>query len=416
MSELFHEEKEASNRALYIVSLNHFVNDSSTFLVASLFPAMELAFSFSIFKIGLLVAIGYVINMVFQPLTGKLTQWYKPSTLLSAGISLIAVSMLVFAYSRTFPFILLAVVIIRFGSSFFHPIGAFVVSRNYSGARLDSAMGIESSFGNLGIVLAFLTSAPLYLVLGWSGPFLIYAILEVFTVVVTVVALRGRTDASNPAGKRNGTGFFKPRRTFDVSETPRNASRKYLLGIPLFFVATSFVSGGSNAIFGNYGNLMLYHSGFRFSESNDLMALWVASAFVGAMLSGWLARRITRLNLLAISYMVAGVGSLMLALSALSLSVALLSLIATGFTLSITYPATYSELSVFAGNGVMNQGSAFGLLYSSQIAGASVLGFLGGYLANNFGLKLSFAIAAVLLFASIGVVFLWKRQTANIET
>lgn len=411
MRKLFQSEGSVSNRALYVVSLNHFVNDSSTFLVASLFPAMELVFRFSILQIGVLVAIGYAINMVFQPLTGKLTQKYPPGLLLPAGILLIAASMFLFTLSGSYAEMILSVVILRLGSSFFHPIGALVVSRNYSGPRLDSAMGFESAFGNLGIVLAFMSSVPMYLALGWAGPFIIYAVLEAATIIITLLAFLARTEGFRKSGVDKGTGVHE---TADSAGNPKSGGdARYLLGIPLFFVVSSFISGGSNAIFGNFGNLLLYHSGFELGTSNDLMAIWVGSAFFGAIVSGWLARKLTRLRLLSIAYVISAAGSLAFALSSHILLIASLSLLVTGFTLSITYPAVYSELSVFVRGNPVKEGSSFGLLFSSQISGAAVLGFLSGYLATDFGLKSSFLIAAVLLILSVGAVYLWQRQTVD---
>lgn len=412
MAELSIAGSKISNMPLYVVSLNHFINDGSTFLVASLFPAMEIAFGFSILRIGLLVAVGYIINMVFQPLAGRLTQRYDAFLLLPAGISLIAASMFIFALSHTFLPMLISVVVLRFGSSFFHPVGAYVVSRCYSDERLDGAMGFESSFGNLGIVIAFISSAPLYLHFGWTGPFVIYAAFEIFTVLVTVASFR--SNAIRQCGITMGQAVDEENETVRFSGKPGTvASERYTLGIPLFFIITSFIAGGSNAIFGNYGNLLLYHSGIGFGVSNDLMAMWFGSAFIGALVSGRLAARLTRMNALTLSYLIAGIGSVFLSVYSHNLAIASLSLLITGFTLSITYPATYSELSVFARNKLRNQGSSFGILYSSQIAGATFFGFLAGYVSSDFGLNISFNISAVILLLSVVAVLLRKAKISR---
>lgn len=403
---------ESPKKPLYVVSMNHFINDGSTFLVASLFPAMEIAFGFSILKIGILVAVGYIINMIFQPLAGRLTQKYDPFRLLPAGISLIAVSMFIFAISQTFSIMLLSVVILRLGSSFFHPVGAFVVSQNYSGDNLDNAMGFESSFGNLGIVVAFLTSAPLYLSFGWAGPFIVYATLEIFTILVTIISFSGNFKI------RHGSVEVQYDNTnHEVKNTDSSASvsgKRYVLGIPMFFILTGFLAGGGNAIFANYGNLLLYHSGTGYGISNDLMALWFGSAFIGAIVSGKIVAKLKRLNTLALSYLVAAIGSALFSIYSHSFVIASLSLLASGFALSITYPALYSELSVFAQRRLRSQGSSFGIIYSSQIAGAAFLGFLGGYLSSSFGLSFSFLVSAGLLMISAVAVVLWNNKFSKL--
>lgn len=77
---------------------------------------MEIAFGFSILQIGLLVAGGYVINMVFQPLVRRLTQRCDPGMLMVAGISLIAGSIFIFLVSGSFASMLISILVPRLGS------------------------------------------------------------------------------------------------------------------------------------------------------------------------------------------------------------------------------------------------------------------------------------------------------------
>jgi FSR family fosmidomycin resistance protein-like MFS transporter len=393
-----------SNRILYLVSLNHFINDGSTYLISSLFPVITVAFGFSAYEIGILVAVGYLVNLIFQPLTGRYSEKYEARKLLALGISLIAVSMLLFTISSTFPLMLVSVLILRFGSSFFHPVGVSAVSRAYHGAKLDSSMGFQSAFGNLGIVLAFVFSAPVYLALGWRGPFLIYVSLEVATVLITII---GMTTKLSLNSEETATSIETK---VVQSQDNKSGKRKLGFGLPFFFIIAPFISGGCNSIFGNFGNLLLFRSGLGLTNSNLLMALWVISAFFGAILSGRLARGITRIKLLYLSYMLAGLSTLAFVLSDGTISFAASALLISGFMLSITYPATYSELSAYLGEKSTKKGAAFGILFSSQIAGSSVLGFIGGYLASTFGLGLLFEIAAALLVFSPSFVYLWTKK------
>jgi MFS transporter, FSR family, fosmidomycin resistance protein len=395
-----------SNRILYVVSLNHFINDGSTYLISSLFPVITVAFGFSEYQIGILVAVGYLVNLIFQPLTGRYSEKYEARKLLALGISLIAASMLLFIVSSTFALMLISVLILRFGSSFFHPVGVSAVSRTYHGSRLDSSMGFQSAFGNLGIVLAFIFSAPVYLALGWKGPFLIYVTLEVSTVLITVLGMRTKPNLKEEKSQENKN---------DVNQEQNNSStkRKFGFGLPFFFIVAPFISGGCYAIFGNFGNLLLFHNGLGLTNSNLLMALWVVSAFFGAIMSGRLTRRFTRIRLLYFSYFIAGISALGFALTGGKVLLAVSALLTNGFTLSITYPATYSELSAYLGEKSTGKGAAFGILFSSQIAGSSVLGFISGYLASAFGLQLPFEIAAALLVSSLSFIFFWTKRKHN---
>jgi len=86
-------------------------------------------FGFSKFEIGILVAIGYLMNMIFQPITGRYSEKIESRKLLAIGITLIAISMILFTVSSTFASMIFCIALLRIGSSFFHPVGVSAVSR-----------------------------------------------------------------------------------------------------------------------------------------------------------------------------------------------------------------------------------------------------------------------------------------------
>ncbi len=417
------EEQEGgtrpSNLVLRLVSLNHLVNDGSTTLIASLFPAAIIAFGFSKFEVGVLVAVGYLVNMIFQPLTGRYSERFESRNLLSLGISIIAVSMIMFALSSTFASMLVAILVLRFGSSFFHPVGVSAISRNYSGPWLDRSMGIQSAFGNLGILLVFLISAPLYVLFGWQAPFLLYATLDVATVGVTlfffskaIAAVGGRLQAQEATHEGKNEEEEEKKEEKPRSDVEKDQGEKIggRLGLPPFFLVSSFVSGGSFAVFSNYGNILLFDAKFGVSTSNFIMAAWVLSAFFGAILTGYLTRRLSRNVILPLSFALSSVSALTFSLLSKNPLAIVASLLMNGFFLSITYPATYSELSAHLGLGSKRKGAAFGILFSSQIAGASIMGFLSGYIADTFSLHLAFELVFGLLVFASCFAYLWTKR------
>ena len=118
---------------------------------------------------------------------------------------------------------------------------------------------------------------------------------------------------------------------------------------------------------------------------------------------------LSRMGILAVSYLLSGASALGFAVFSgnMLLSAAMLSI--NGFFLAITYPATYSELSDVASM-EGNTGPSFGMLFSSQIIGASIFGYLSGYFSGLFGLASIFELASVLLLLSAGIVFIWKMR------
>jgi MFS family permease len=344
------------------------------------------------------VAVGYITNMIFQPITGRYSEEFESRKLLAIGISIIGFSMILFTFSNTFSLMLATIIILRTGSSFFHPVGVSAISRTYVGGELDRAMGFQSSFGNLGVLAVFLISAPLYSFLGWRGPFLVFAAFDLIVVGMTLILMRTRTQTESEA----------TRGTTENHETePAKVSHR--LGLPIYFIVAMLISGGAYAVFANFGNLLLTEN-FSLSFSNFLMSGWVLAAFFGAYFTGHMTRRIKRKTLLTIFYLVAALTTIGFALLSYQPVAVTLLLLTSGFALSSTYPMVYSQLSGYLGEKSRSKGSAFGILFSAQIIGSSVLGLLGGYLASDFGWSFPFEITSVLLIVGCLASIFWIER------
>ena len=163
--------------------------------------------------------------------------------------------------------------------------------------------------------------------------------------------------------------------------------RRLRIGLPLFFVVTQFVAGGSFAVFSTFGNFLLESYGLSLVFANYLIGLWVGASFVGALATGTMSRFISRKKLLIRKlFLISTLSTLAFALLSGNLRIAIASLAVNGFFISLTYPIMYSELSAYLGDKSTRKGASFGILFSAQIFGSSVLGLLCGYIATAFGL------------------------------
>jgi len=167
------------------------------------------------------------VSVIFQPVVGRYSEGRDPKKVLALGIAIISVAIASFVLATDFLTLLGSALLLRVGSSFFHPVGVSAVSKEYRGARLGHAMGFQSAFGNLGILLVFVSSAPLYLLLGWKATFLAFALIGVVDVAVTFFIF--------------GTSHWNGRHTGRNQGTDHPArAHQGRFGIPFFFVATCF--------------------------------------------------------------------------------------------------------------------------------------------------------------------------------
>jgi len=384
----------SSNRILYVVSLNHATNDGSVYLLSSLFPIVLALFNVSVLQVGIIVALGYLVNILFQPLVGHYSEGSDPGRLLAIGISVITVSVVSFVFATGFLSLLASVILLRLGSSFFHPVGISTISKSYRGARLQKSMGFQSAFGNLGVLLVFLTSAPLYLAVGWRATFVVFAVWTLADVALTLAILGGRHSAVP-----------------DRTQPPSNSQPKTKGTIPLFFVVAAFISGGTYAVILNFANIFLgTRAHLDVSQANLIVSAFIAFASLGAIATGGWTRFVPTNVLLAISYLVASCSVAAFTVLSGNAILATMTLLVTGFSISATYPLTYTELSHYLGSVGHQSGRSFGVLSSGQTIGASILGLASGYVSQFLGLEVSFGTVALLALIGGVSAGLWIKS------
>lgn len=384
----------SSNRILYIVSLNHATNDGSVYILSSLFPIVLALFNLSVFQVGIIVGLGYLVNILFQPVVGHYSEGRDPARLLAIGISVITVSIISFIFATGFLSLLASVILLRLGSSFFHPVGISTISKSYSGPSLQKSMGFQSAFGNFGVLLVFLISAPLYLALGWRATFVVFAIWTLTDVVLTLTVLGGRHSM-----------------VANRSQIMPNSQPRTSRTIPFFFVVAAFISGGTYAVILNFANIFLgTRAHLDVSQANLVVSAFIAFASLGAIATGGWTRFVPTNVLLAISYLSASCSVAAFTLLSGNAILATITLLATGFSISATYPLTYTELSRYLGSVGQQSGGSFGVLSSGQTIGASILGLASGYVSQFFGLEVSFGTVSLLaIIGSVSAVF-WIRS------
>ncbi len=342
-----------------------------------------------------MVAVGYLVSVMCQPIVGRYSEGRDPGKLLASGIIVVSLSIVSFVFATGFVSLLASVVLLRVGSSFFHPVGISAVSRTYNGPKLQKAMGFQSSFGNFGVLLVFLSAAPLYLSLGWKSTFLVFAAWTIADVVITLLALR----TSPSAG---------PSR---ADHSSSNLGRSGRLTVPVFFVAVAFISGGSYAVILNFANIFLgtrAHLGV--SESNLVVSAFIAAAFFGALSTGVWTRFLKSGINLSLSFLAASGTLAVFTIFSSNVLVGIVALLANGFAISATYPLTYTELSDHVGTGGQEVGRSFGVLSSAQTVGASVMGFASGYVSQLLGLDFSFGAVSALMLVGFVSGLVWVRR------
>ena len=150
---------------LVICGISHFLNDMIQSIIPSIYPIIKDKFDFSFAQIGIITLVFQMTSSILQPFTGLYADRHPRPYALSIGMCFTLTGLLLLAFADNYLLILLAVSIVGFGSSVFHPT-ASRVAQLASGGRKSLAQAIFQVGGNGGSALGPLLAALIILPLG----------------------------------------------------------------------------------------------------------------------------------------------------------------------------------------------------------------------------------------------------------
>lgn len=150
---------------LVICGISHFLNDMIQSIIPSIYPIIKDKFDFSFAQIGIITLVFQMTSSILQPFTGLYADRHPRPYALSIGMCFTLTGLLMLAFADNYLLILLAMSIVGFGSSVFHPT-ASRVAQLASGGRKSLAQAIFQVGGNGGSALGPLLAALIILPFG----------------------------------------------------------------------------------------------------------------------------------------------------------------------------------------------------------------------------------------------------------
>lgn len=170
---------------LIVITLTHLLNDMIQSVIPASYPLIKEKFGFSFVQIGIITLVFQLATSLFQPFVGSYTDRHPRPYSLVFGMCLTFAGLLLLSFAGRFSFILLAVAVIGFGSSIFHPC-ASRVARMASWRRkgfAQSVFQVGGEGGNaVGPLVAAMVVVPYGLrAIGWfAGVAVVAALLLVW--------------------------------------------------------------------------------------------------------------------------------------------------------------------------------------------------------------------------------------------
>lgn len=372
------------NKILLTVGMYHAFNDGAVSVIPLLFPIFKELFDLSYTQIGIVTSGGLLITLLSQVLIGRLSDKNNFRTLLSIGILLLSASLLLLTQITGFLTLLLFVLILRFSSSFYHPIGIGWISRTFKKDRIDWGMGIQSALGDFGAFAAILTTLYIAETQGWVSLFHIWCITGVF-VVFYGLYLTHNIDNSYVAVENND----KTKQTLNeaFSESFEILKNMKIL-IPGFIV-----SGASWGIIVSYLPLLLDEkTTLPLSLIGAVVSIWIGIGVIICLLYEKIQKILGRKNTLILGYLITGIMGFAIAIVTNILVLTIIMLI-LGVSTFITFPALFSFASEKTDKKI--EGKTFAYLLTIQLGGGTILLFLSGLLSDLIGIEMPFVILGV---------------------
>lgn len=385
----------ASKRlTLIAVGLYHMANDGTVVAVAALFPILlteKLVGNYT--QIGFLTLVALFVTIVCQIAFGAWSDRASPRILLPLGMVILGVASLLTSQADSFLMLLLFVAVARVGASFYHPIGISWVGKRFKG-ELDHAMGFQSAFGDLGVILAFASSGYLGLLMGWQVPFILWGSLALVAAVVGPVLTSGSSE--NPKPPNRGT-------------TPwTTILRQVAVWIPPLAIG-----GAAYIITVSFGNSFLVMTmGLREDLADLVIALWIGAGVLAAYMFGRISRLLGRFNSLLIAFLLIGISGLAISMAP-PLYILLPTFVLFGVALFITYPALFSFISESTEDSI--GGATFGVVFGFQLVGGALSGYAAGILADLLDIRVPFIFLALLGFLAFFMLLALGKPISRVR-
>jgi len=386
-------------RILSAVGIYHALTDGSICVMSMLFPIFKSMFNLTYTQVGIITGGGLLITLIAQLLIGRTADGKNFNMLLMTGVLLTSISLLLLTRSQGFITLILFIFILRFSTSFFHPVGIGWISRTYKDDRLDWAMGIQSGSADLGAFLAIATTLYIAESTHWTFPLYIWAIVGIIGLLVAIL-LTQNIDRKYIIVK-------KETKKQNLKETAREAfslMKKIKLLLPAFMI-----SGAAWGVVATYLPLLLNERTTLSLPAIGLMvALWIGIGSISSLSYGRISSRISRKKLILFSYLTIGIMGLLLAYFT-NIIIIIVIMILMGISIFLTYPALFSFVSEITDESV--ESWTFGITFTFQTGGGTIILFLGGVLSDLFGIWMPFALMGMLSLIMTGLLLAYRNKS-----
>ncbi len=343
----------------------HFMNDGTVFLLPSVLPLIILEYGLSFGAAGLISSIIPFCLGVLQTPIGSVSDRFPNSVLLRLGILVVSIGSFSAALSHTL--LIPSLFLIGIGGSIYHPVGYAYTTKIVRNSGTGTALGIQSSSGDMGMLAALLTAGPLIIIGGWRFVFLFWGALGIASFFASSLIFMGKGDT--PEQKTSPP---------PAANTLKESALSLLLRKEAILIMVLFATlGAVQRLMNTYLPTVLFFQGLDIAVADSITAVLIGAGIIGGIMGGNMVDRYGAKHMTLVFFVSSSillVGTFFIR-SIIPVTVLIFLM---GITLWGIYPALYLLMREVTSASIV--GTSYGLLLSlgmlSGIASISVGGIL----------------------------------------
>ena len=398
------EASRGSYREMWLITLGHSLTHwyPATFYLLMPIIGKELGLSYS--QIGLIMTCQYIAGAVANIPGGILVDTVgRKGVLMATSLFWVGFPYLLMGFAHSYLMLLGCVMLVGFGNSLWHPTAIPTLARRFP-ERKGLVLSLHSMGGNVGDAIAPVVVGALLTVLTWRQAVMLNVAPGILLALLIFVFLGSMQ-----------LGSTKP-----AAEPRAQSLRDYFRGLPELFsnrglivLATSsaFRSMTQNALLTFLPVYLAYELGYSPFWVGACMFALQAAGFAAAPVAGHLSDRMGRRSVMMTSMAMTAVVLVFMALAGKSAAFVFFVTI-LGFFLYAIRPVLQAWLLETTPKNM--GGTSIGVLFGAQALGSSVGPFLGGLVADHYGLSAAFYfLAGTIVAANLFIFFMPRTEAAK---
>ncbi len=384
---------------LVICGISHFLNDMIQSIIPSIYPILKDKFDFSFAQIGIITLVFQMTSSILQPFTGLYADKHPRPYALSIGMCFTLTGLLVLAFAEYYWAILIAVSVVGFGSSVFHPT-ASRVTQLASGGKKSLAQSIFQVGGNGGSALGPLLAALIVLPYGQHS-------ISWFAIAAMLAALiMVRLGAWYKAKLQYVVNH--PQKTVGLNNNISKRAKYGALAILILLVFSKYFY--TSCITSYFTFFLIDKFGVSVKASQLFLFVFLAAFAIGTVAGGMLGDKFGRKYVIWFSIL--GAAPFALAMPYVNLTWTIICCFLSGLIIA----SAFSSIVVYATDLMPNKvgmiaGIFFGLMFGLGGLGSAFF----GWLADKTSIEYIFQVSSLLPLLGIIAGFLPNTQkTKNI--